>query len=130
MGQPSSWAGGGLLRECGTLSFYGMGNNWEHRCQIGVGWGTGGLKCSCEEEGKRWGSSWRDQGKDFINWKRLEFREGETKGGGKAAGAESAEGTGTGRTHPHHVPGENKAGRGEGAGEVGGFVAKGKSVLS
>lgn len=111
-----------MLRECGALSFYGMGNNWEHRYQIGVDWGIGGLKCSCEE-GKRWGSSWRDQGKDFINRKRLELRDGEAEGGGKAAGAESAEGTGTGRTRPHHVPCENKAGRSEGAGEVGGFVA-------
>ena len=108
---------------------------WEHELlwdgeQLGTqtsdwrGWGTGGLKRSCDEEGRKWGSNWRNQGKDFIKWKRLELRVGDVEGGGKADGAESAEGTGTGRTCPHHVPGENQAGRGEGAAEVGGFLAK------
>lgn len=43
LGWLSSWAGGGLPREGGAMSFYGMRKNWEHRCQIGVGWETGGL---------------------------------------------------------------------------------------
>lgn len=55
-GQLSSWAGGALLRKCGAMSLYGMGNNWEQRCQIGVGWGTGVLKCSYEEQ-RRLGSN-------------------------------------------------------------------------
>lgn len=58
--------------------------NWECRCQIGLGWGTGGLKCSCEEEGRRWGSTWRDRGKDFMKWERLEPGEGEAEGGGQS----------------------------------------------
>lgn len=50
--------------------------------------------------------------------------------GGRADEAVSAEGTRTGRTHSHPVLGQNKAGRGEGAGDVGAFLEKVKRALS